>query len=72
MAKSKRVMTDNITLILVALNRGIEAKQKPDKENKWDVKETAIEIENRKTFFSWVAIRAAQKYLSAKIYKLKT
>jgi serine/threonine protein phosphatase PrpC len=32
MAKSKRVMTDNITLILVALNRGIEAKQKPDKD----------------------------------------
>jgi len=31
MAKSKRMMTDNITLILVALNRGIEAKTK-DKE----------------------------------------
>lgn len=26
MAKSKRMMTDNITLILVALNRGIDSE----------------------------------------------
>ena len=26
MAKSKRMMTDNITLVLVALNRGIETQ----------------------------------------------
>ena len=32
MAKSKRMMTDNITLILVALNRGIEAKQTKEKK----------------------------------------
>jgi len=44
MAKSKRVMTDNITLILVALNRGIEAKQKPDKEKQWDFKLIFVKV----------------------------
>jgi len=33
MAKSKRMMTDNITLILVALNRGVEAKSKDKEKN---------------------------------------
>lgn len=33
-AKSKRMMTDNITLILVALNRGIEQKVKDKDKDK--------------------------------------
>ena len=33
MAKNKRMMTDNITVILVALNRGIETEENTSKTN---------------------------------------